>query len=62
MIDTQCAAAAALLSVSLLTGHALAGGGPAETVVLANRASEASQSVADHFAEQRDLPPSNVLA
>src|SRR5262245_2225565 len=46
--------------VALFALPALAGGGPAETVVLVNAASPESRRVAEHYAKRRDIPREQV--
>lgn len=55
MRKTLAAAALALLSPA-----ALAGGGPAETVVLVNAASPDSKRVAEYYVKKRDVPRAQV--
>lgn len=47
--------------MALLTQPALAGGGPENVLVVVNTASWASQAVANHFIQLRQIPPINVV-
>src|SRR6185503_12355471 len=50
----------ALAALLLLAVPALAGGGPAETVLLVNANSPDSKRVADHYAKKRQIPAAQV--
>jgi len=49
------------LALTLLPASARAGGGPENVFVVVNAASWASQTVANHFIELRQIPPVNVF-
>src|SRR5689334_23118195 len=54
-------AAAALAALVLVARAALAGGGPAETIVLVNANSADSRRVAEHYAKARQIPASQIV-
>ncbi len=51
---------AAACVVAVLAVSALAGGGPAETVVLVNTTSADSKKVAEYYAKKRDIPRTQI--
>ncbi|GEM_PF-1692427 len=52
---------ATTLLVAALATDALAGGGPQNVLVVANRRSETSRTIARYYMEKRRIPPANLL-